>query len=164
MSFAFPPTRHERAVVARLQLLGLDGERLIRPRRDFRATLRDSLVDEAKRGCCGDQQLALSGCGRSRPERRHPLLDLVGLAGQRGGEVPRAVGGDDDVVLDPDADAAHLLGDEQVVLLEVQARLDGEHHALGQGALRCRPPGREPAQSWTSMPSMWLVECRVQRA
>ena len=65
----------------------------------------------------------------STPRRR------VGGAGERRREVPRAVGGDEDVVLDPDADAAQLLGDEQVVLLEVEARLDGEHHALGERAL-----------------------------
>ena len=48
---------------------------------------------------------------------------------QGGGQVPGAVGGHQDVVLDPDADAAQLLWDEQVVLLEVEAGLDGEHHA-----------------------------------
>ena len=62
----------------------------------------------------------------------HPRLDVGRGAGERGREVPEAVGGDQDVVLDPDADAAQLLGDEQVVLLEVQARLDGEHVALGE--------------------------------
>ena len=59
----------------------------------------------------------------------HPLLDLARSAREGGGEVLVAVGGDQDVVLDPHADAAVLLGDRQVVELEVQARLDGQHHA-----------------------------------
>ena len=86
------------------------------------------------------------------------------VAGERRREVPGAVGGDQDVVLDPDADAAQLLGDEQVVLLEVQPGLDGQHHALGEVALGVDVRSTAWPQSCTSMPSMWLVPCRVQRA
>ena len=44
-----PPlySRHERAVVRRLRLLGSYGERAHRPRREFRDDLRDRLVAEA---------------------------------------------------------------------------------------------------------------------
>src|ERR687886_293961 len=49
---------------------------------------------------------------------------LVRAARQRGREVPVAVLGDQDVVLDAHTDAAVLLRHRQVVGLEVQARLD----------------------------------------
>ena len=71
----------------------------------------------------------------------HPLLDVGRRAGERRGEVPRAVGGDEDVVLDPDADAAHLLGHEQVVGLEVEARARRSAPCPRRG----RPWGRPPA-------------------
>src|ERR671913_1089632 len=71
----------------------------------------------------------------SAPQAGHPGLDGVGLSRQGCRQVADAVLGDDDVVLDPDTDAAQLLGDEQVVLLEVEARLDREHHALGEDAV-----------------------------
>jgi hypothetical protein len=47
MIFAQPLTGHERAVIGRLHLLGLDGERVVAPRHSFRAELRDRLVAEA---------------------------------------------------------------------------------------------------------------------
>src|SRR6476620_8979186 len=77
------------------------------------------------------------GCSTTEESAQpaHPLLDVGRRAGEGGGEVPVAVGGDEDVVLDADADAAQLLGDEQVVLLEVEAGLDRQHHALGEVAL-----------------------------
>lgn len=63
MIFVSPYSRDERAVVARLQLLGLDGERAIRTRGQFRAELRDRLVSEASRANrCGDQREAMAGC------------------------------------------------------------------------------------------------------
>lgn len=52
-----------------------------------------------------------------------------------GGEDLAAVLGDRDVVLDADADAAELLGDQQVGALEVEAGLDGEDHAGAQRPL-----------------------------
>src|SRR5690554_2577816 len=66
---------------------------------------------------------------------RHPRDHLVGVARQGGREVLGTVRGDQDVVLDAHADAAQLLGHEQVVGLEVQAGLDGEDHALLERAL-----------------------------
>ena len=64
MIFGLKSSRSERSVVTRLQLLGLDGERTIRPRHEFRAELRERLVAEAAdRDCCGDDHsLALAGC------------------------------------------------------------------------------------------------------
>ena len=50
MIFAPTYTRHERAVLRRLRLLGLDRERADRPRHDFRVGLRDRLVAEATAG------------------------------------------------------------------------------------------------------------------
>ena len=47
MIFAQPYSEHERSVVAELQLLGLDGERAIYPRHDFRDELRELLLSEA---------------------------------------------------------------------------------------------------------------------
>jgi hypothetical protein len=47
MFFAPPYTSHERTVVAELQLLGLDGERAIHPRQEFRDKLREQLTAEA---------------------------------------------------------------------------------------------------------------------
>ena len=47
MIFASPYTRHERSVLADLQLLGLDGERAVFPRHEFREELREQLVAEA---------------------------------------------------------------------------------------------------------------------
>ncbi len=47
MFFAPPYSPRERSVVADLQLLGLDGERAIFPRQEFREELREQLVAEA---------------------------------------------------------------------------------------------------------------------
>ena len=47
MIFAASLTSHERSVVGRLHLLGLDGERSVKPRHSFRSELRDRLVAEA---------------------------------------------------------------------------------------------------------------------
>lgn len=47
MIYAQPLTSHERSVVGRLHLLGLDGERAVAPRHSFRSQLRDRLVAEA---------------------------------------------------------------------------------------------------------------------
>lgn len=47
MIFASQYTRHERSVVADLQLLALDGEGAIFPRHEFRAELREQLVAAA---------------------------------------------------------------------------------------------------------------------
>src|ERR1035441_8636427 len=58
---------------------------------------------------------------------RHPAFHVVRMARQRGAQHPAAVGGDDDVVLDADADAPEGLRRGQVVALEVQAGLDGEN-------------------------------------
>jgi hypothetical protein len=49
MLFAPPYSRHERLVVGRLHLLGLDGERAVAPRAEFRDGLRDRLLAEASR-------------------------------------------------------------------------------------------------------------------
>src|SRR5262249_36528784 len=56
-----------------------------------------------------------------------PLLEVAGAARQRRGQVPAAGLGDDDVLLDANADSAQLLRKRQVVRLEVEARLDREH-------------------------------------
>ena len=48
MIFAPTYSRHERMVMRRLRLLGL--ERAVRPRREFRDDLRDRLVAEAATG------------------------------------------------------------------------------------------------------------------
>jgi hypothetical protein len=47
MIFAPTYTRHERTVVRRLRLLGLDHERTNCPRHEFRDGLRERLVAEA---------------------------------------------------------------------------------------------------------------------
>ena len=63
MLFAPTLSRHERSVVGKLQLLGLDGERAVAPRHQFREQLRDDLVAAA--GRCGADDcsgLALAGC------------------------------------------------------------------------------------------------------
>src|SRR4051812_4714945 len=52
---------------------------------------------------------------RSLPDRRHPRLDRGGLARDMGGEVVVSLRCDDDVVLDPYADAAVLGGHRLVV-------------------------------------------------
>ena len=63
MIFAPTYSRHERSVIARLQLLGLDSERAVRARHEFRAELRDRLVAEAAdKDCCGDRRMELAGC------------------------------------------------------------------------------------------------------
>ena len=64
MIFAPTFSRHERAVVGRLHLLGLDGERVIAPRHQFRGELRDRLMAEATEGSCADDcsPLALVSC------------------------------------------------------------------------------------------------------
>lgn len=64
MIFAPTFSRHERSVVGKLQLLGLDGERTVAPRHQFRARLRDDLVAEAtEQSGAGDcSGLALAGC------------------------------------------------------------------------------------------------------
>jgi hypothetical protein len=49
MIFAPTYSRHERSLVGRLRLLGLDGERASTPRHAFRAELRDQLLAEAGR-------------------------------------------------------------------------------------------------------------------
>jgi hypothetical protein len=49
MIFAPTFSKHERSVVGRLQLLGLDGERTVNPRQEFRAGLREQLVAAAGR-------------------------------------------------------------------------------------------------------------------
>ena len=53
--------------------------------------------------------------------RRHPRLDLSAVRGRPGRQVAAAVRGDQDVVLDADADAAQFLGHQVVLGLEVQA-------------------------------------------
>src|SRR3954469_9072749 len=63
-------------------------------------------------------------------QARHPRLDLVRVPGQRARQVAATVGGDHDVVLDPDADAPQVLGHGQVVRLEVEPGLDREDVAL----------------------------------
>src|SRR5690606_7919674 len=62
------------------------------------------------------------------PERGHPFLDVLGTAGERRREVLVPGGRDEHVVLDPYPDAPVLLGDGEVVALEVQAGFDGEDH------------------------------------
>ena len=47
MLFAPSLTSHERSVVGRLHLLGLDGERAVNPRHSFRSQLREQLMAEA---------------------------------------------------------------------------------------------------------------------
>ena len=47
MIFAPTYSRHERSLVGRLLLLGLDGERACAPRHEFRDRLRDQLLAEA---------------------------------------------------------------------------------------------------------------------
>ena len=53
--------------------------------------------------------------------------------------------GHEDVVLDPDPDAAETLGGEEVVGLEVQARLDGEDHAGAELAVEVLLAGGQGA-------------------
>ena len=48
MIFAPLYSPRERSVVGRLQLLGLDGERCITPRHEFRAELRARLTEAAR--------------------------------------------------------------------------------------------------------------------
>ncbi len=63
MIFAPTYTRPERAVVGRLHLLGLDGERDVAPDDDFRVELRSRLVSAARRRPSVDcRGLALAGC------------------------------------------------------------------------------------------------------
>jgi hypothetical protein len=64
MIFAPRYSRHERSVVGRLRLLGLDGERSVTPRHGFTAELRDQLVAEAQDGsACGEHGgRALAAC------------------------------------------------------------------------------------------------------
>jgi hypothetical protein len=47
MIYASPYDHHERSVIADLRLLGLDGDRAIFPRHEFREELREQLVAEA---------------------------------------------------------------------------------------------------------------------
>src|SRR3954454_5666086 len=65
----------------------------------------------------------------SAPHVGHPGLHVVGRPRERGREVLVAVGRDQHVVLDPDADAAQLERRELVVGLEVQPGLHRDHHA-----------------------------------
>ena len=62
MLFAPRLSRHERTVLGRLRLLGLEGETTIRPRAGFRDDLRSRLLAEAacETGCNGEP--ALAGC------------------------------------------------------------------------------------------------------
>ena len=62
MIFAPTYTRHERFVVGRLHLLGLDGDRTLAPSHEFQARLRDRLVAEAAHGTRDCSGLALAGC------------------------------------------------------------------------------------------------------
>ena len=62
MFFAPRLSDHERRVVSRLRLLGIEAERTLRPRAEFRDNLRDLLLAEARKGCCGGKQSALAGC------------------------------------------------------------------------------------------------------
>ena len=89
----------------------------------------------------GPRPSGVGAAAASAAQPGHPRLQLVGLPGQGDGEVLVAVLGHQDVVLDPYTDAAVLLGNGQVVGLEVDARFDGEHHAGFQGAVHV-PPGR----------------------
>ena len=62
MIFAPSYTRHERAVLGRLRLLGFDAESTVAPRHEFRSDLRDRLVAEAGRRASADQRgLVLAG-------------------------------------------------------------------------------------------------------
>ena len=60
---------------------------------------------------------------------RHPRLDVVDLLRDARRDPFGAILGHQHVVLDADADAAVLRRDHQVVLAEVEARFDREHHA-----------------------------------
>ena len=60
-----------------------------------------------------------------------------------GSEVVESGFGDEEVVLDANADAAELFRDQQVVLVEVEARFDCQHHARAQAAdWHCPAVGR----------------------
>src|SRR5665647_2166173 len=83
------------------------------------------------------------GAGRSVGQQPgHPRLDVLRPARERGRQVLVAVGSDQHVVLDPDADPAVLRRDRQVVGLEVQAGLDGEHHPRLQHRVQVHLPTR----------------------
>src|ERR1041384_2150540 len=56
-------------------------------------------------------------------------LELLDLLGARGGEDLAAIAGDDDVVLDPHADAAELVGGVGRGGGDVEPGLDRDHHA-----------------------------------
>ena len=64
MMFAPTYSRHERAVVSRLLLMGLDGDRAVTPRREFSAALRTQLVAEAEHetSCADGCELPMASC------------------------------------------------------------------------------------------------------
>src|SRR5699024_8457668 len=68
-----------------------------------------------------------------------PGLDVGGGTRQRLREHLTTLLGDQDIVLDAHTDTAQLLGDGQVVGLEVQTRLHGEHHARFQVTVQVHP-------------------------
>src|ERR1019366_4216848 len=89
-------------------------------------------------GTCG--MLAALG-GR----RLHHLLDLGDLARRRARQALRPVFRDEDVVLDPHAEVPPFRVHALALLRDVDARLDGENHALPQlrhGRGVARPPVR----------------------
>jgi hypothetical protein len=80
-----------------------------------------------------ENETARSRTSSSAVTTRYPVCrfashsaDVVSPAGQIPREVPVPHLRDDDVVLDPNADAAKLLGKHEIVGLEVQAGLDRE--------------------------------------
>ena len=64
MIFAPAYSRHDRAVVSSLLLLGLDGDRAVSPRREFSAALRAQLVAEAEHeaSCADGRELPMASC------------------------------------------------------------------------------------------------------
>jgi hypothetical protein len=63
MIFAPAYSRHERRLIGRLQLLGMDAERSVSPRHQFASELRDRLLAEATEGpCCGDESGRALAC------------------------------------------------------------------------------------------------------
>ena len=62
MIFAPTYTRHERSVVGRLHLLGLDGDRTLAPRHEFRPSSATDWSPRQPDGTGDCSGLALAGC------------------------------------------------------------------------------------------------------